>query len=133
VNAEPKRTIPCRISRGSSCIDNKSPLLLKVGLSIICFALLTSGCGKVGGPKTNVPRLRTNQGGLVSIGVLNTVDTQRQKAIMRYFASNGVAGFIEGSVMFDVLVKQTDVEHVRAMLETNPPPEAAFRSAWQSR
>jgi hypothetical protein len=129
VNGEPKQNIWQR----ASFLCRRTASILKTGFGIICFGFLATGCGKGNGPATNVTRLGTNQIGLVSIGVLNTVNTQRQQAIVQFFASNGVACFIEGSVMFDVMVQQSDVERVHTILKTNPPSEVAFRSAWESR
>jgi hypothetical protein len=106
---------------------------MTVGFGILWFGFLAGGCGgSPNGPATNVTRLSTNRVGLVSIGVLNTVDNERQLRIMGFFASNGVACAPEGSLMFDMMVKQSDVERVHALLKTNPPLEVAFRSAWDS-
>lgn len=98
---------------------------------IMCCGLLACGCGSKTELVTNSSRLGTNQIGLVSIGVINTVDTQRQEAIMRFFATNGVECSIEGSLMYDIMVRQKDVERAHAILKTNRVAETAFRSAWE--
>lgn len=121
-----------RIRQRIAFSPHQTTAMLRTSLGIICCGWLTCGCGKSNRTQTNAAPLRTNQIGLVSIGVLNTVDTQRQEAIVRFFASNGVVCSIEGSVVFDVMVRQADVENVHTILERKPK-EDAFRSAWESR
>lgn len=87
-----------------------------------------------GPPKQKfIARLTTNQIGLVSVGVLDTPDIPEQQAVVRFFASNGIPSFIEGTVTFDVLVRTNDVERVHDILKTNRPAIARFRSAWENR
>ena len=133
MNRESKQSVRYRMWQRTAFLCYRTATILKTAFGIICFGMLASGCGNANGPATNAAPLGTNQVGLVSIGVLNTVDTQRQQAIVRFFAANGVACSIEGSVMFDVMVRTSDVERVHSILQTNPPPEVAFRSAWESR
>lgn len=110
--------------------DGKA-IVLKSGVGIVCLLLSVDGCGRASGPANKPLGLGTNKVGLVSIGVLNTMDTDRQFAILRFFASNGVSCSLEGSVMIDVVVRQSDVERVHSLLKTNRPNEPAFRSAWE--
>ena len=107
--------------------------MLATVLGIVYCASWVCGCEKTNIPETNVPLLKTNKLGLVSIGVLNIRNNNDEKAIMHFFSTNGVGIGIEGSVMFDVMVRANDVERVHMILHTNRPPGVDFKSVWESR
>ena len=114
-------------------MNRMSEIKLKAWTVIIFFGFLAGGCGKANKSAINGVRLGTNDVGLVSIGVLNTLDGERQRAIEHFFYSQGVLCVLDGTVMFDLLVQQSQVELAHDILKTNPPPEPAFQSAWGSR
>lgn len=115
--------------------------IYRIALPMFACILLAAGCGKENGPvpetgakyvkslKTPVS-LTTNNIGLVSIGILNEADLDRQRTIVLYFRSNGVPASMDGSVIYDVLVRQCDVERAKNILQTKSRPDVAFRSVW---
>lgn len=119
-------------------------MMLGAMLGIICCGSFGCGCGSGKQSEPNsidsitnhhrfaseTPPLLTNQIGLVSIGLLNSADEQDSEGIVRFFRSNGIFCTIEGTVVYDVLVRRVDVEHVHILLRTNRPVGISFRSIW---
>jgi len=67
---------------------------------------------------------------LLSIGVIDGADVQSHQAVRQYLASNGVPCFIEGTLAFDVMIYETDVDKAKALLATNRPELRNFRTVW---
>ena len=119
------------------------PILRKICWGMMCIFLACS-CEK----SKNAPDILTGPDGLagragpipskdgspfVSIGLYDSPHSKDQRLLIEFFASNGVGCFIEGKVMYEVKVHRDEVERVRFLLLTNPPPDPGFRSVWSRR
>ncbi len=111
---------------------------------LACAACTISACHKddksPGGRNQQAPVLtvRTRQLGpgqptLLSIGVLASARDEPHETLRRFFKSNGIPCFIEGTLVFDVVVYESDFEKVRTLLKTNRPDEKSFHTVWDSR
>jgi hypothetical protein len=102
-------------------------------------AWITAGCGEHATTESAqrhdesrsrlAPVLATNANGMVSIGVTDTSDVAEQKSLMQFFASNGIDCSLEGSVVYDAMVPQDQVEDARRLLQTNRPVVGKFMPA----
>ena len=67
---------------------------------------------------------------LLSIGVIDGADDQSHSAVHQYLASNGVPCFIEGTLAFDVMIYEADVDKAKALFATNSLKLRNFRTVW---
>lgn len=107
-----------------------------VGVTVPLLAWLATACdrhvlsggdlGRAGPPGqlVTMPKLGTNLAGLVSIGI--THDARDCEPLMNFFASNGIACAPEGTVVWDLMVRPTQVEDVRRLLRTSRPHNTRF-------
>ena len=98
-------------------------------LLLLGCSWLVIGCGKAN-KVSEATSAKTNAAQVISIGVLNSVNTNERDAICRLFVTNGVMCGLEGTVMFDLMIKRTDLERARKIWETNIHPNIDFRSIW---
>ena len=96
-------------------------------LSILCWIAFGCSC------KNQVSNRKSNPTNWVSIGTINTPDTARRLVVFDFFTSNYVPSYPEGYPNCKVMVREQDVEKVRAILKTNNPPGSDFTSVWAKR
>jgi len=72
-----------------------------------------------------------SQNGLAPIGTLNSIDPRRWNGVINFFSTNGVPCSIDGTVMYDILVRTQDEARAKALLELNGSPDEAFESKWE--
>lgn len=106
--------------------DDICAYALRATLTGVCVMVLICSCGKGSVSSTTPAGKITGLEPYVSIGLLNTVDTNRQQNVIRFFSAQGVSCSIEGSVIFDVMVHRRDVEQARSILSTAGMPDPAF-------
>jgi hypothetical protein len=105
-------------------------------LCIFCCLWLLTGCERSKRPTSEAvgrPIPSADGSPLVSIGQVTTVDLKAQWAVMHFFVTNGVSCGIDGSVVYSLMIHRDDVERAQAILRTNWPPKAVFRSVWETR
>jgi hypothetical protein len=95
---------------------------------LVC-SLFVSACGRKEAAQQTNQKNNTNSL-LVSIGVLNSVDTNERAAICRLFMTNGVQCGLSGTLMFDLMIKRDDIERAQKIWETNVHPKVDFTTIW---